>query len=310
MESCARRLEVSCIYGSSVDGIGKVASTAIVDNDSTSFYLVFAEDQWAPGIWIGSEGAILEAYDEGDALETTGGSGDLTVSQVNFRTRRVLVTAASGLITQIETKNDTEALDIYFKGSHDNDMVGIDVIFQNTTGTIHAISAATYGLWAGNLFSCNSEALTHARIMGFAAQLQNRGLEDEDMIVLCNPFTWADLHQEQAASRVYDESYENQAAEQGFKAIRYYSPSGWIRIVASPFVKGGEAFMFPLSVLKRIGSEDREWKIPGAQEDPWNPIADAAGAEMRIHSDQTVFCDLPSRCAKIDDIVNNFGTTG
>lgn len=310
MESLARRLEIACLYGQSASGIGRVAVGAIVDNDSTSFYLVFAEAEWAPRIWAGAEGAVIEAYDEGDALETTGGSGDMTITSVDFRNRRIKVSAASALITQIETKNDTEYLNIYFKGSRSNDMVGMDVITQNLTGTVHGISATTYGGWAGNLFDVGSVALTHAHIQGYAAELQARGLEDEDLILLCNPKTYSDLHQDQASARVYDESYKGSKAEAGHREIAYHTGSGWVRVVASGFVKGGEAFMFPKSCWKRIGSEDREWELPGGEADPWTPVADTAAAEMRIYADQTVFCHSPALCAKIDGIANTFGTTG
>jgi hypothetical protein len=307
-QSLADRNEISLWHGQT--GIGVVAAGGIVDGTATTFTFVFSEAEWAAGIWQGKEGAGLQVYDEGDALEESSSVSLFTVTSINYATRSVLVTSTAGLITQVETKNDTEALTVYFNGSRTNDMLGMRTIFSNTTGTVHGIDAGDFGAWAGNPFSCGSEPLTHAKIMGFAAQLQNRGNEDEDMNVVVNPFTWADLHQEQAAARVYDESYEKAAAEQGFKAIRYYCPSGWIKIVASPVVKGGEGFMFPLSVMKRIGSAEKEWEIPGAHEDPWHPVPNTAAAEIRMYTDQTVFCELPSRCAYISAISNNFGVAG
>lgn len=310
MESVTRRLEISSHHGSSETGIGEVAIGAIVDVNATSFYIVFAEPEWAAGVWTGAEGALLQFYDEGDALEENASVSEFTVESVDFANRKILVSSSAGLITQVETKNDTEAITVYFSGAHDSDMVGIDKIFSNQTGTIHGIDAGDYGLWAGNLFQNGSEALTHARVMAFCAQLRARGLKKEELVLEVSPFTWADLHQEQQATRMMDESYKPKRADAGFEDIRYHSPNGGIRVVASEFVKGGSAYLFPLSKLRRIGSEDREWKIPGAEDNPFHPVAGYAAAEMRIYSDQTVFCDLPAACAKITGIVNSSGTTG
>jgi len=314
MESVTRRLEISCHYGSSTEGIGVVVVDGTTSVSSTTFTIQFAEDQWAAGIWTGAEGALLQVYDEGDALELNGSDSELTVESVDFANRKILVSAASGLVTQVLAKNASgsgaEAITVYFSGAHDSDMVGIEKIFSNQTGSIHGIDASDYGLWAGNLFSNQSEALTHSRVMAFAAQLRARGLKKEELVLEVSPFTWADLHQEQQATRMMDESYKSKRADAGFQDIRYHSPNGGIRVVASEFVKGGEAFMYPLSKLTRIGSEDREWKIPGAEENPFHPVTGYAAAEMRIYSDQTVFCYLPAACSKIDNIVNSSGTTG
>lgn len=316
-QSVTRRLEISLIHGQHAEGIGSAAIDAFTDLGGAGLTatILFAEDQWAPGIWRGAEGALLNAYDGSDVIIADSANIDLTVTKVNFRTRTVTVTGTAALIDAIETANDSAATAFFFKGSRTSDMVGMKQIFSNLTGTIHEISADTNGAWAGNLFDCGSESLSHAKIMGYAAELYGRGHDeeenDEDMIVLVSVFTWVDLHQEQAAARVYDASYEEKMAKQGFKAIRYFSPSGqWLSIVAHPCVKGGEALMFPMSRLKRIGSAEKEWEIPGADSDPWYPQADANGAEIRNYSDMTVFCSLPAECAYIDNIVNDFGTTG
>lgn len=312
LESLAKRLEISCLYGQSAKGIGQVAAAAIVDATATTHWLVFAEDQWAPRIWAGSEGAYLEAYTaNGDTVISSSGDSTMTVTQVDFANRKVLVTAAAGVITAVETDNDSYATNIYFKGSRSNDMLGLEYFAQNTSASVFGISATTYGNWKGNLFTVSSEALTHAHVMGYVQQIQARA-DVEDMVLLCSKPTWADLHQEQASTRVYDESYTKAMAENGFEAIRYHTSEGTITVVGSGYVKGGEAFLFPKDdTLKRIGSEEGEWSLPGSRgDDPWFPVADTTSAEMRIRNDQALFCNNMAAVAKITGITNTFGSAG
>jgi len=310
MESVARRLEISVIHGQHAQGIAQIAIGKFT-NASTICTIIVSEDQWAAGIWQGSEGALAEVYSSGDTKIVDGSNTTIEIFSVDFRTRTIQAIASSATLAgNVTTSNATAVVNIFFVGSRTNDMVGMKQIFSNTGGTIHGISAGTYGAWAGNLFTAGNEPMTMAKVFGFAAQIQARSRKNKERVFLCSPFTWTDLHQEQMAARSYDESYSKDKIETGSEEIVYFSPSGKIRVVAHPCMKGGEALLFPLSTMKRIGSAEKEWEIPGADSDPWAPVAGVNAAEIRNYSDQTVFCSLPAECAYVDDIINTYGTTG
>lgn len=310
MESIARRLEISLIHGQNVQGLAEIPIDGFANSGATCT-ITIPEDQWAAGIWQGAEGAQLQVYDSSDVILADSTNTTIQITKVNFRTRVIVGTAASStLASTIETANDSAVVNLFFKGSRTDDMVGLKQIFQNTTGSIHNISADTYGAWAGNLFDASSEALTYDKVVGYCAQLQARSRKNQERKLVVSPFTFADLQQEQMASRVYDDSYKSGKAETGVKGITYHTPSGMVEVVPHPCMKGGEAFLFPMNRLKRIGSSEKEWEIPGANSDPWYPIPDSNGAEIRNYSDQTVFCELPAECAFIDAIANNHGTQG
>lgn len=309
MDTLGRVLETSIIHGQSTTGIAQVPqSTGIAADTATTKIAVIPNSQWASLIWAGSENRVVNAYDSNGTIISDSGATDMTVTSIVAGTRRVKLTMTSGLATALATANSSGVVTFFWKGSKTSDMVGIDVIFSNTSSTVFGISAATYSQWQGNPFTIGSGPLTFSQVQGYAGQLSNRGVDDEDMILLTNPLTWVDLANEQSALRLYDESFRAKMAEQGINALRYMSQTGWIQIVSSGFVKGGSAYLFPLSCLARIGSTDREWNLIGQEGEPWTNVPGKNGAEARLYADQAIFCNRPSACAKISGFTNTFGT--
>ena len=310
MDTLSRVLETSIIHGQSAKGIGQMAQAALVADTATTKIAVFAEAEWAPYIWAGGENRVVQAYDSSNVLISDTGVSAMTVTSIVAGTRRVKLTMTSGLATALGTASTAGVVTFYWNGSKANDMLGIDYIFSNTTASLFGISATTYSQWQGNAFTISSGPLTFAQVQGYAGQLANRGVDEEDLILLANPLTWVDLANEQGALRMYDESFRAQMATQGINALRYMSQTGWIQIVASGFVKGGSAYLFPLSAMSRVGSTDREWNLIGQDGEPWTSVASKNGAEARIYADQAIFCNRPSACAKISGFTNTFGTAG
>lgn len=306
-ESLARRVGIACLYGQATEGVGQVAAAGITDVSATTQWWNFADAQWAPGIWAGSEGAELQAYggSGGTTLAESGGSSLFTVTKVDFAGKRILVTATSGLITAHETDNDSYAFNVVFYGSRTNDFVGAQVVFGNATSTVFGISADTYGNWSGNAYSVGSVNLTLDHILDGMSRVQARGAPG-DLKLLVSHATFAKLNLEQSALRQYDSSF-GAKGKTGFKGLEFANGQGNVEILASRFVKGGDGFMFPSSgVCERLGSEESEWALPGSTtEDPWNPIADTNAAEMRIRADQAFFCRMPSHCLYYSGISNS-----
>lgn len=309
-KSLQKRHSISMLYGQSDEGIGQCAVAAISSVNATTVDLVFTEKQWAPGIWRRLKNARLQAYNSSGTLLTSGGFDALTVSRMTHRTRTVRVTGDSALITALLASNASLATSLYFYGSKTKDMLGMHKIMGNTDSTLFAIDAAANDEWQGNLFNVGDTRLTGSHLQGYASVLQDRGAEDVDLTVLCSNRTWADLHAELMSARVFDSSYQKEMAKQGFNAIRYFSSSGWIQVVGLSYMKGGDAFMFPLKALSRIGSKDRSFDLPDAQSNPWRDVPDKSSCEITLMTDMGLFCNEPGICARLYNIANETTVAG
>ncbi len=284
LNSMSKRLEILQVYGGT--SIGKVTS-------NTAGVLVITTATWAPGIWAGSVGMEIEAF---DAL--TGGAqhnGTLTISAVDLDARTVTVTGTSAAVAA----NDF----LFFKGFRGSEQFGLDKIITNT-GSLYNIDAATYELWKGSSYAAGSAALTQAKILAAASRAAERGCEEE-LCLIVNPRSWSNLNSDQAALRHYDSSYSPSKAEGGHEALKYHGQNGLIDVVSSIYCKEGEAFMFPAKRCKRIGATDITFNRPGQSEKVFLELPSNAGFELRCRSSQTLFCERPAYCVKITGIVNS-----
>jgi len=282
LNSISKRLEVLQLYGRS--SLGQVLS-------NVSGVLTMTVPSWAPGIWAGMVGAELEAY----TAVASGSQHDatLTVTAVDLGARTVTVSGTSSAVVA----NDY----LYFKGFYAAEQYGLDAIITNS-GTLYNISAATYELWKGSSVSAGSAALTMAKVLNGSSKAAERGCE-EDMTLICNPSTWANLNSDQSALREYDGSY-GKDAENGFGGIKYNTATGKVNVVSSIYCKQGEAFLFPEKRFKRIGTTDVTFNRPGQSEKVFLELPSAAGFELRCRSAQTLFCERPAYCVKFTSIVN------
>ena len=302
VNSIAKRLEISMFYGST--NIGQLASSS-GSGASRTFTLTTAS--WASGIWAGSENMPLDSTSvavptsTGDKLNT---NAQLVVTSVDLTARTVSVSGNSTDLTAIDAAISTGAFLIPL-GSLLNDVFGLDRIITNT-GTLYNISASTYNLWKGNTSSAQSAALSFQKILAAVALAVERGL-DQDVVCMISPKTWANISSDQAALRMYDDSYKTSKLETGASEYSFHGQNGKIDIVSSIYVKEGEAFVFPPKRLKRIGAMNISFKMPGRQqqEDFFLELTSSAGYELRAYTDQTLFSDSPARLVKITNIVNS-----
>lgn len=289
--SFTKRLEILHFYGGT--GLGTVS--ALNDSSGTNT-LTISTASWASGIWAGSEGMELDAY---TSTTKQNSNAALVVSAVDLGARTVTVTGNS---------TDTAAIDVgsvlYFRGHYGNEMNGIDKLVTNS-GTLYNISASSYALWKGNSYSCGSAKLTFKKIQHAISLAVNRGL-DEKVVCFVSPATFADLNTDLSALQRIDSNYRKSKGEQGFESICFYSINGEVEVIPSIYVKEGEGFIVPPSKLKRIGSTDITMRMPGQQEDQLVlQLPSNAGYEMRLFTDQNLFCEKPAYMVKLTAIVND-----
>jgi hypothetical protein len=120
-------------------------------------------------------------------------------------------------------------------------------------------------MWKGNSYSAGSAAFTFAKFQSALSDACNKGLT-EDGTVLVSPKTWTNLHAEQSALRDYDSSYSSGKATNGSKALQFFSQNGSNEIIAHPFVKEGEAFVYPAKRIMRLGATDITFNNPANKE--------------------------------------------
>ena len=284
MDSLVHRAEVLGRYGG--QSLGQVSGLS-------GQIITFTAASWAPGIWQGLEGCVIEVF---SAL--TGGSqrnGDLTISVVDVENRQITVVGTASAVTA----NDF----VFFKGFRGVEMNGIDKIITNT-GSLYTIDAATWGLWKGNTQTAGSAALTMSKLLQGVGKIASRGCKEE-LVALVSNTTWENLNTDQAALRRYA-GESTKKGESGFSEIVFNSQCGPLRVIADIYTKQGEAFIMPAKErVKRIGSTDITFKRPGRSDDQiWLELPSNAGYEVRAMFSFNMFVEKPAFCCKMTNIVN------
>lgn len=284
LRSMAKKLEIQILYGQMGYGIVSTAVTTVITMTTAS---------WAPGIWAGAEGMPIEIRD------TTGATsrGDFVISSVDMDARTITLSssaAAAGV-----TGTDV----IWHKGAYGNEFPGIHKILTTSSGTLFNINVGTYNLFRGNEYSASSAALSFNKLNLAAARAVEKGL-DSSLYCLVNPRAWANMLNDQAALRRYDGSYSSAKGELGSKSIKFHAQNGELEIEPSIYVKEGFAYMLSVDDWVRIGSSDMTFKRPGQGDEFFRDLENSAAYELRLYSDQAIFCSAPGKNVLIKDIVN------
>ena len=283
LRSMSKKLEIHLLYGQMGYGVVSSASTTVV---------TITTAEWAPGIWAGGEGMPIEIRD------TTGATsrGEFTISSVDMDARTITLNANAASAGVVATDV------IYHKGAYGNEFAGIHKILSNT-GTLFNINAGTYNLWKGNSYSAGSAALSFAKLTKASSRPVEKGL-DSKLTFFVNPRGWADLLNDQAALRMYDQSYTSAQLQNGAKSLKFHSQNGELEIIPSIYIKEGYAYGLALEEFMRVGSSDISFKRPGYGDEFFRDLENAAAYELRLYTDQAVFCMAPGKNVLVTAIVN------
>lgn len=302
LESITKRLEVSVLYGTSPTGIGGIPTGGASDNGSGVSTLVLSAAQWATGIWVGSENALVDVYHSSTKLNT---SAAMRVTSVNPDTYTLVLTE-----TDAPTNTSAAAITAYvagaadafivFTGSFGNEMIGIDSTMLNNT-TQWNIDASVYTLWHANVYDALSANLTMGKLQSAIQKAVQKGL-DGDVNVIVNPATWATLNTDLAALRRFVE--DSTEGELGVESIKYLYSGGKMDIIAYNLCKEGECFILPKKGVNRIGAADIGFKLPGG-DNGFLHVPDRMGYEFRLFSSQAFFTPFIAKLVKVKNIVNS-----
>jgi hypothetical protein len=280
LRSVTKKLEIEMLYGQV--GYATVASTSGVT-------VTIPAAEWAPGIWAGAEKMPIEIRNAAGNVSR----GTTDIVSVNFETKTLTLTAlpAGTVATDV----------IWHMGAYGKEFAGIHKIITNT-GVLFGIDASVYTLFKGNVYSAGSAALSFAKVQEAVAKAVEKGL-DNDVMVLVNPNTWSDLLTDQAALRMYDQSYSSSKLENGARELSFHGQNGMIEIVPSIYCKQGYAYVLSCEDMVRIGSSEVTFKRPGKEGDFFRELENAAGYELRCYCDQALFTHSVAKNVLITDIV-------
>ena len=281
------RIEMAALYGQS--GIATVASSTEV-TATTVYDVVFTEASFAPGMWILLEGATVEVWN-GAAQRT---SVIATVGTVTTSSRTVRLTFASNVSSNVPTAGDT----IFFEGARTgasayNEMVGLYKQLTDASSTnLFNLDRSSYALIQGNTAAVGGK-LTKAKIVDFAMKLLDKGAMGQ-LTCLVSSRAWGVLNVEDMALRRFNDAPAK--SKSGAKELQYDVNLATIRVIAHPFVKQGEAFLFKPEDVIWIGSSKPTFQIPGMSEEKFFRLVDGSNAvELQNYADLAVFALKPAQ---------------
>lgn len=311
LKSSSHRLEIAMFYGNKP--IASAAAQAVTIA-SSKLPIIIDTAEWATGIWSGAKNAQVVFVKASDNTEVDS-LRSFTVAQVDPDTRTVYFSVGTagtaGTLATLETAIEAYACNIHFYGSVSGsavtfayaEMAGLKKQMTNT-GSLFGIDAAAYDLWRGNSVAVTGQ-LTMAKVLSALSRPIGRGLE-EDVVLFCNPSTWADLASNLAALRRFDGSYSKSKASNGSEALEYVSQNGAIKIISYNIVKEGDCFIFPKSKVLRIGARELSLNDPTRpSEEIFFTIPGKAGVGLRAYTNQAIFLEAPAQAVYISGIVNS-----
>lgn len=303
METGARRLEMAFLYGQSATGLGTADSSANASATSTVVTMLAAG--WAPGIWAGTENALINFYKvSDDSLVSSGADAIFTISAVNFTDRKLTVTGTATGIGALDTALGAGDCYIHWKGAKGVEPVGLDKIITNA-GSLFGISAATYSLWAGSSYGFGSAAATTAKLLNMAGLAVSKGGLMEEADILMSPKTFTNLSGTMTDLRRQNGGAKETEGIAGFETIVLMGPNGKLNLVPHPMVKEGECFLVPMKRVKRIGSQEFSFETPGRKGELFLHIPDKNAYELRLYGAQAIIVETPAKCVKGTAIVNS-----
>lgn len=293
------RLEISALYGQS--GLGLISTYTNVSG--STYDVVITDDSWAPGIWVGAEGALLEVCAAG-ATGLKQGDRVLTITRVTVSTKTIRVTQGG----TTGTPAATDAL--VFKSASAatsgagadtwNEMVGLYKQITNTTSTLFNIDRSAYTLIQGNTKS-STGAVTKAKVIEAAMLTVDKG-NMSNLKVLVSTKAWAKLAAEDLALRQYDGSYSGDKAKSGSRSMSYEYVGGTLEVICHPMVKQAEIFIFNPDDVIWCGSTKVTFQLPGRGDEFFLYVPDTNQVELQCMADCAVYHMRPSRAAVMTGI--------
>ena len=300
IETLRKRLEVSML------GYGRTSLGENSGTPTTAGVCTISAASWAPGIWMGMEGAYVEVFDATTGTDTL----RLNVGGVTGERYITAVDLVNRTITLNDVTNIADGDHFYFRTERTatawKDFVGLDSIA--TDATLFGITVASYSGWQPTAYAVGGTDLSVDAIQKAAARLTIKGA-DGKLLCLISPRTWANVCNDLAALVQYNDNAGSKY-EIGAEKMLVHSPYGQISIEPHAMIKEGEGFILQPKRFSRFGATDVTFRRPqpeGAKlpESFFTELSDKAGYEIRAYANQCMFCSKPGSVLKFTGITNS-----
>lgn len=296
-------LEELTLYGGrwigEVSGAGQ-GDSAPANSGANDLVIFVTKREWAAGLWSLRIGSFVDVY------SAVGTWPSVTPTTLRNATGTVKVTGVDSALRKLtltfsvagERAGVVETDVIMPKGTLNNWSAGIAQAgyLSGAGSALYGITSSTYPMFQATLKSQSSTG-TFAKLTQVAAGMTAKG-GLRDYSVLCSPWLFNDINNDQASLRQYTNDYggkfENGANGARDNSLRYYGPNGSIEIVSHPMVKAGEAILIDFSIWSYIGSTLPTFKIPGSPEWFLQQMPDNAGVQIRQMFDLAPFTPNPA----------------
>lgn len=177
------------------------------------------------------------------------------------------------------------------------EQIGLGKQLAATTGSIFDIDKAVYQGWVSNQVT-SVGAFTPSALMNAASLSMARGGMLGEYEAVISPRQWGVLNAALATNEVYDKPDGfTMAKKTGTDEIVVHNAGITMNVIPHPFQKDGQFYVYPASEVKRIGSQDLTFSIPGktGDEEYFFPIQGQAVMQRQARADwQAVLLNPPS----------------
>jgi hypothetical protein len=306
--------ELNLLYGpgtasTAAANVGVVNASVSGANLAAPQIVNVTEATWAAGIWnMFAPNGIVDIY-QSDGLTLR--AAEVTVQAVVSATNRLQLYKAGSSATVAQ--GDI----IVLRGQVAKGCYGLQSILEND-GSLFGLSAATYPMWKSVEFSAGSAALTTTKIQQLMSRLKNNGLKATNGkagTLFVSAATFADLIAELQGNTATNPGGNrwNDGATGGPKTvgtdnIMVNSPCGIVDIAIHSYMKQGLAMFLPEGKVKRVGSTDITFSLPGTNKWFYTELTEYAGCQIRVFSNQAPVIEVPYHAGIISGIVNAAST--
>lgn len=292
--------DAQILYGSGTSGLANlgVVNAIAVASSAGVVTVNITRASWMSGFWQDAFGLLVDVYTSGGALRNASAAA-LKVTAVDPTRCRVTLTSVTA------TNTDTNAIaatdQIFFYKARNSSMVGIQAIAENV-GTLFNISAATFPQWRAVQYAVGGALNLDKVAEGLTIAAENGLTEGCNLYV--NARTWTDLMTDEVALRRYV-GENGRKATPGFSEIEFTFNCGVVTVKPYRYMKQSLAFALPKGKVRRGGSTDLTFTLPGnPNEFFFRELNAQAGSEIRLYTDQFVICDSPFQLVEFTGISN------
>jgi hypothetical protein len=299
MRNCKRSMETigEEKYNFGGTHIGAVSTST---DGGTSSTVVITENTFAPGVWLGSVGKLLDFYNGSTQLNT---DGVMEVTSYNPKTRTIVVYGTSADVDRIVAA--TTSARIYTASAYGNQGLGLKAIasLNSSSGNYLGIATGDYqDVW-------NATQVTwDASETEFSWGLLNEGIQEMvqrggsgDLIAYASHKAWRHLCNSLDALRVLDSSYSAKKQEMGhhIDSLSYHTLSGGkVTIEPSDFCMQSDVIVVtdPESDdvnACRIGTAEMEMGLPGQEGRFFLPVSGTNVCEFGMFGCDDIWLPSP-----------------